>query len=111
MPGREGRIFTFGTGDSHYCLGANLARAEIRIAIDAIVRSGFTLSRVPGVAYDFDGASNFLFHGPDHVLVNSVPHQLETPHAYLDLMGHSIADSVLTRAAGPAAGATPVSVA
>ena len=42
---REGRLLTFGAG-THYCLGANLARAELEEAL------AFLAPRTPGLALD-----------------------------------------------------------
>lgn len=42
---RDGRLFTFGAG-SHFCLGANLARAELEEALT------FLAPRMPGLALD-----------------------------------------------------------
>ena len=44
------QIFTFGFGP-HFCLGANLARVETRIALETI------LPRIPGWTVDYDGAA------------------------------------------------------
>jgi cytochrome P450 len=50
--GRDGRLLTFGAGP-HYCLGANLARAELEEAL------AFLAPRLPGLALEappsFDG--------------------------------------------------------
>jgi cytochrome P450 len=42
---RDGRVLTFGAG-AHYCLGANLARAELEEALT------FLVPRMPGLAFD-----------------------------------------------------------
>jgi cytochrome P450 len=42
---RDGRVLTFGAG-AHYCLGANLARAELEEALT------FLVLRMPGLAFD-----------------------------------------------------------
>jgi cytochrome P450 len=42
---RDSRLFTFGAG-AHYCLGANLARAELEEALK------FLAPRMPGLALD-----------------------------------------------------------
>jgi cytochrome P450 len=42
---REDRLLTFGAGP-HYCLGANLARAELEEAL------AFLVPRMPGLALD-----------------------------------------------------------
>lgn len=44
---RDGRVFTFGAG-AHYCLGVNLARAELQEAL------AFLAPRMPGLALDGD---------------------------------------------------------
>jgi cytochrome P450 len=43
--GRDGRLLTFGAG-THYCLGANLARAELEEALT------FLAPRMPGLAHN-----------------------------------------------------------
>ncbi len=45
-----GQIFTFGFGP-HFCLGANLARLEARIALETI------LPRIPEWTFDYDNAA------------------------------------------------------
>jgi cytochrome P450 len=42
---RDGKVFTFGAG-AHYCLGVNLARAELEEAL------AFLVPRMPGLALD-----------------------------------------------------------
>jgi cytochrome P450 len=50
------QVFTFGFGP-HFCLGANLARLEARIALETL------LPRIPEWTVDYDGAS--LYRGID----------------------------------------------
>jgi cytochrome P450 len=47
---KPGQIFTFGFGP-HFCLGANLARLEARIALETL------LQRIPEWTVDYDGAA------------------------------------------------------
>ena len=45
LDGRDARLLTFGAG-THYCLGSNLARAELEEAL------AFLAPRTPGLALD-----------------------------------------------------------
>ena len=55
----ENPHFSFGGGGPHFCLGAFLARMEIRILLEELLRRGLTLERV---GEPLRAASNFV-HG------------------------------------------------
>jgi cytochrome P450 len=63
--------YTFGWG-RHKCLGQHLARLEIRLALEELVRRLPHLRLVSGQRFTYP--RNILFRGPEHVYVEWDPH-------------------------------------
>ena len=62
------RHLTFGYG-AHLCVGAPLARTEMRIALEEITRRFSAVELAPGHGYPPPYRPSFLFHGPQSIWI------------------------------------------